>query len=108
MPGSLNIGGSVLKRESAPFEDVMEKLRRDGWSKTGELAQGRVAYLQSSGINITVVDGPMGTLILPSGPIRGRLLGNDAVGVGQTSTVGLGEPAPEQDPRTEQRQGQML
>lgn len=108
MPGNLNIGSSVLKRESASFDEVMEKLRRDGWSKTGELAQGRVAYLESSGIAITVVDGPMGTLILPSGPIRGRLFSSGSVGIGQESTIGLGEPAPERDPRNEQREGQML
>lgn len=108
MAGELNIGSSVLKRESAPFDEVMEKLRRDGWSKTGELAQGRVVYVESSGISLTVVDGPMGTLIFPSGPVRGKLFSSDSVGVGLTSTIGLGQPAPERNPRNQELEGQMI
>jgi len=79
----------VFKREAKSIDEVSKKLQRDGWEKTGSLANGRVLYFQKSGIEITAAKGPMGTLIFPSGPIRGKLFGS-GVGINTTSVLGMG------------------
>lgn len=107
MIGNINIGSSVLKRETAGISKVASKLTSDGWEKTGELGDGRVQYFQKSGINITILSGPAGTLIFPSGPVRGRLLGDDAVGISQVSLIGLGASNSEENPRTKGRRNQI-
>lgn len=86
----LNIGSSVLKREAKSADKVKAHLQRSGWNKTGSLADGRISYFQKSGINITVVDGPMGTVVAPSGPIRGKLFGS-GVGINTSSVLGMGK-----------------
>lgn len=73
---NLNFGTSVIKREAKPASRVRASLERDGWTEISEVAGGRIAYYERSNINITVVDGPAGTVIMPSGPIRGRVFGN--------------------------------
>lgn len=101
MPGSLNIGGSVFKRETASIDEVEQKLVKDGWDKTGTAGGGKVRYYQKSGINITTISGPMGTIVMPSGPLRGRLFGDQAVGISQMSLMGMGASADDdENPRT--------
>lgn len=73
---NLNLGSSVVKREAKPASRVKSSLERDGWSRISEVAGGRIAYYERSSINITVIDGPAGTVIIPSGPIRGKVFGN--------------------------------
>lgn len=85
-----NFGSSVVKRESKPIEAVEERLLGDGWKKTGEIASGRVRYYQKTGINITAVKGPVATLLMPSGPVRGAFFGDSAVGFNRTSVIGAG------------------
>lgn len=88
---NINFGLSVFKREARDAAEVIRKLQQDGWNKTGELAGGRVTYWEKSGINITVVDGPVGTTIMPSGPIRGALFGKNVPIFSRTSSIGLGK-----------------
>lgn len=91
MPGlNLNIGTSVVKRESRPTEEVVAQLENDGWEMTGSIGGDRVLYFEKSGINITVMEGPMGTLVFPSGPVRGRLFGNSGLMAGKKSVLGTG------------------
>lgn len=97
MIGNSNFGGSVIKRESASKEEVVEKFKSDGWKVTGTIGGGKINYLQKSGINITVISGPRGTVVLPSGPIRGRLFGDKAVGLSSVSLIGLGASNDEEE-----------
>ena len=97
MIGNSNFGGSVIKRESATKEQVVEKFKKDGWRVTGSIGGGRIDYLQKSGINITIISGPRGTLVLPSGPIRGRIFGDSAVGFSNISLIGLGATNDEEE-----------
>lgn len=99
MPGeSVNIGTSVLKREGKDIDQVSNRLENAGWIRTGSALNGRIRYFELAGINITAMGGPFGTTIFPSGPIRGRLFGDEAVGVSTTSAIGAG------DGKTEERQ----
>ena len=103
MPGlNLNIGTSVMKREAKDIDEVTSQLRRNGWEQTGSLGD-RVKYFENSRINITVIEGPMGTVILPSGPIRGRLFGDSGLMANQTSVVGLGADTGDDTTRQEQQ-----
>ena len=103
---NLNIGSSVVKREAKPIEEVADKFASDGWSQTGSLMGGNVLYFEKSGVNVTLIGGPGGTVVVPSGPLRGGFFGMDAVGVNQTSVVGLGASSSEEDPRTAQTRGE--
>lgn len=89
MPG-LNIGTSVLKREMSPISKVESRLLSKGWSKTGSAMGGRLRYYENAGFNITALEGPRGTVIFPSGPIRGVIFGENAVVASQTSAIGTG------------------
>ena len=92
MPGEkLNFGTSVLKREGKSIDQVAKRLKNAGWKETGAALNGRLRYFELAGINITALGGPMGTTIFPSGPIRGRLFGEDAVGFSTTSSIGAGD-----------------
>lgn len=73
----INIGLSVLKREAQSITDVVNQLERNGWSRTRTVGDDRLVYLENNGINITAIRGPMGTVIIPSGPVRGRLFGEN-------------------------------
>lgn len=86
---NLNLGSSVLKREVKDINEVINQLQRNGWSQTGSLGDS-VRYFENSGMNITVIDGPMATLIIPSGPIRGRVFGDSGLVANQTSVIGAG------------------
>jgi len=112
MVRNLNIGSSVVKRESSSIGTVENKLLRDGWEKTSSALSGRVRYFEKSGINITVLQGALGTLVFPSGPFRGTIFGSDAVGIGSVSNIGLGANPSEKESkdetvRTQQRSGDL-
>lgn len=70
-----NFGLSVFKREAQPVEDVVNHLKQNGWNVTSTLGDNRVVYLENAGVNITAVKGPLGTVVIPSGPLRGRVFG---------------------------------
>jgi len=90
MPGlNLNIGTSVFKREVKSMEKVTNQLKRNGWEQTGSLGE-RVKYFENSRFNVTVIDGPAATVVIPSGPIRGRLFGDSGLMANQTSVIGAG------------------
>lgn len=104
MPGfNLNIGSSVLKRETKPYDEVLSQLRRNGWTQTGSLGDS-VRYFENSGFSITVVDGPMATLIMPSGPVRGRVFGNSGLMANQTSVLGMGSDSSEKERENQNKQ----
>lgn len=84
---NLNIGSSVVKREAKPKNEVVSQLTSEGWEITGEI--GPLTYLERSKINITVMKGALGTVIFPSGPIRGRLFGDSGFEFNQESVIGL-------------------
>lgn len=87
----INFGTSVFKREGKSIEQVDKRLRNAGWEMTSQLAGGRVRYYELAGINITAVGGPLGTTIMPSGPVRGALFGDNAVSLSTTSSIGAGD-----------------
>lgn len=108
MPGmNINIGSSVFKREAKSMDEVTNILKRNGWSQTGSLGS-RVKYFENSGLSVTVVDGPMGTLIIPSGPIRGRMFGNSGLMTNQTSVIGAGADSNSQKENQNQQAGRKL
>lgn len=73
----LNVNLSVFKRVTNTLDEVDKALKDDGWSLTGSLGAGeRIKYYEQSGINITAIGGPAGTVVIPSGPVRGMLFGN--------------------------------
>jgi len=86
---NLNIGTSVFKREAKSIEQVTNQLVTNGWTQTGSLGN-RVKYFENSRLSITVVDGAIGTLIFPSGPVRGRIFGDSGLMANQTSVIGAG------------------
>jgi hypothetical protein len=87
---NFNLGLSAIKRESKPKEDVERHLIRNGWEKTGEALGGRADYYENAGINLTVIEGPMGTLVVPSGPVRGTVYGDDVKVFSRSSSMGMG------------------
>lgn len=74
---NINIGLSVLKREAQPISDVINQLEKNGWKVTDTIGDDRIVYLENNGINITAIRGPRGTVVIPSGPIRGRVFGEN-------------------------------
>lgn len=86
---NISFGSSVLKREAKPIEDVEKQFRRDGWTKTSEVLGGRLVYLQKTGVNITLISGPLGTAVIPSGPVRGKAFGNVDF-IARDSVIGAG------------------
>lgn len=88
---NLNLGTSVLKREAKPIEDVDNRLTNAGWNRTASVADGRIRYYALAGVNITAIGGPFGTVIMPSGPVRGAMFGDNALNLSQTSAIGAGK-----------------
>lgn len=86
----VSLGTSVIKREDKPADQVITTLQRRGWEVTGRVGN-RVTYLENSGLNITVIDGPMGTVIMPSGPLRGRIFGENVRFISSRSVIGEGK-----------------
>lgn len=91
-----SFGGSVVKREARSIDEVDKKLRNDGWDRTSSILNGRLRYYSNSGVNITAFSGPLGTLIIPSGPVRGKLFGDTEL-VSGASVIGLGKKTKSKD-----------
>lgn len=83
----MNFGTSIFKREAKDAQEVIDHLRNNGWEVTGTLGN-RLTYMENSSFNLTIVDGVKGTLVVPSGPIRGRLFGNSGAMFNNTSVIG--------------------
>lgn len=74
--------GSVVKRTSAPIDEVHQQLVDQGFEATSHILDGKVHYHENeSGINLTLVETRRGTLVFPAGPIRGSLFGDNAVDI---------------------------
>jgi len=86
----IEIGLSTVKRIAEPKERVEEHLREGGWEETATTSSGRVSYYQNSGINLTVLEGPFGTVILPSG-LRGLVFGEETKLFSRQSVLGIEE-----------------
>lgn len=97
----LNLGTSVFKREDRPAEQVIRLLSQNGWSRTGSIGD-RVTYMENSGINITVIQGAAGTIIIPSGPIRGRIFGDNNRFFSNVSVIGAGRNTGENNRRPQE------
>lgn len=112
MPGlDLNFGSSIVKREAKPARRVKQRLQRDGWREISEVANGRVTYWSKTNFSITVIEGPLGTTIIPSGPIRGKVFGDielfsrDGV-LGISQTTGRTERQAESQMKGSRRTGE--
>lgn len=105
---NMNFGSSVLKRESKDIEVVEDHFINSGWNKTGSALNGRLRYFEKSGINITALDGPSATLIMPSGPVRGAIFGDESVGFSRVSVIGASKNEDTERVRTEQRSRQYV
>lgn len=108
---NLNVGTSVLKRETRSIDQVEQHFLDRGWSRTGSALGGRVRYIENGSINLTLISGPLGTVVAPSGPVRGALFGDGAVSVGQNSAIGAGSSkdaaSSSDNPRTTGKGGEM-
>lgn len=85
----INVGLSVFKREAQSIQDVITSLQMDGWTVTNRVGDDRIVYFENSGFNITAIQGPLGTVIMPSGPIRGKIFGDNAVSVSRGEEGGI-------------------
>ena len=92
----IEIGLSTVKRIAEPKERVESHLREGGWEETAITLGERVSFYENSGINLTVLEGPFGTVILPSGPVRGLLFGQNATVFSRESALGIEEVEPEE------------
>jgi len=90
----VTLSSSVIKRDSRSVSDVTRELKQNGWNRTGSVLNGKLLYLENSGFSLTVADGPMGTLVFPSGPVRGRVFGNSGLNFGLMNTSSLGSSMP--------------
>lgn len=86
---NLNIGSSVFKREAKEMETVINQLKRNGWEESGSMGD-RVQYLENSQMSVTVINGVSGTLVVPSGPVRGKIFGDSGLDINQVSVIGAG------------------
>lgn len=92
----LNINLSTFKRSSRSIKDVEEQFEKDGWTETGKAGpRENVLYYQKTGVNITVIDGPLGVTVIPSGPVRGSMFGDSLSAVSGKSDIF--EPAKNSD-----------
>lgn len=83
----MNIGTSIFKRENKDTVEVIDHFESNGWEVTGTLGD-RVTYLENSALSITVIDGVAGTLVIPSGPFRGRFFGESGLMMNNSSVIG--------------------
>lgn len=76
-----NIDLSVVKRRTDDIDEVVERLQDQGFSIVSERGMG-VTLESPEGLSFCVYEGPFAVWVTPSGPIRGRLFSQDAVGFG--------------------------
>lgn len=96
-PLGINVGTSVLKREAKPISQVKSNFKSNGWEVTADLLGGRLVYVEKNGINLTLLSGPVGTVVFPSGPIRGAAFGDEAVSLNRVSSTGGSKDVEEPD-----------
>jgi hypothetical protein len=78
-----NVDLSVIKRRTESIDRMERRLRAQGFSQTESILNGKVRYYENQeGIGLTLIDGPLGTVLTPSGPVRGTLFGERSVGIG--------------------------
>jgi len=78
----IEFSGSVVKRTSEDIDTVHAKLVEEGFEPTSHILDGKVHYHENeSGINLTLVETRRGTLVFPSGPVRGNVFGKNAVDI---------------------------
>lgn len=74
----ISINLPSVKRVPGDFELFHEAVEHIGFEHVSSTANGRVHYHENDvGMGITVINGPRANLMLPAGPIRGRLLNPD-------------------------------
>jgi len=79
----IEFNSSVVKRVNMDWETFVDAVERSGFSQTGSAGGGRILYHENdAGFAVTLINGPRANLILPSGPIRGRLFGNSGFSLG--------------------------
>lgn len=72
----------VVKRYNADISEAHENLVSNGFEVTGTIMDGGIRYYENAGVGVTLIDGPFGTSLIPSGPIRGMKFGESAVNFG--------------------------
>lgn len=97
---NLNVGLSVFKRETQSLDAVQRSLENNGWSRVGSYG-GRARVFEKSGISITAVKGPLATIVMPSGPLRGKIFSEDAVGINRLSVIGTSQSSEDNANRKE-------
>lgn len=85
----VNLGSSVFRREKRSTDEVIRELKAGGWREVDSVGN-RLFYLENSGFSLTVIDGPLGTVVMPSGPIRGRLFGSSGIEIGGGNLMEMG------------------
>lgn len=93
MPG-MDINLSVVKRRQDDLAQVVSELEQQGFSSTDTVLNDKVHYLENdSGISLRVVEGPMATWVIPSGPVSGKMFGSGGGGfnMGQTNSSNEGD-----------------
>lgn len=77
------IEGSTFERTSKSLDELHNELIEAGFEHTGEVGEGNIVHYHESenGVNLTLVELPRGSALFPSGPIRGTIFGDEAVGV---------------------------
>lgn len=73
----IDIDMSVFRSERRSIDDVERDLRRRGWKKVSEKRGGRVRYMENKGINLSLIQLPFRTVVVPSGPVRGFVFGDN-------------------------------
>jgi len=76
----IEFSSSTVKRTSKSIDQVHSELTEQGFEHTGDALDGRVHYHENEGgFNLTIVETRRGTVVIPSGPVRGNLFGDQAV-----------------------------
>ena len=71
---------SAVKRTSKSLDEIHQEFLDAGFEHTGTALDGKIHYHENeNGLNVTLIETRRGSLVLPSGPIRGNLFGENAV-----------------------------
>ena len=81
-----NIDLSVVKRRTDEMDEVVSRLEDQGFDVVSDRGMG-VTLESEEGISLCVYDGVFGTWVTPSGPVRGRVFSERAVGFGMDRVV---------------------
>lgn len=79
----IEFSSSVVKRVNMDWDVFVSAVEESGFEQVSSIAGGRILYHENdAGFGVTLVNGPRAKLILPSGPLRGRLFGNTGLSLG--------------------------